>query len=161
MAVEGRCLVADWSSERGEMKFNLKIQIDFYLALFSRLSIEDWRLHLPSFWFWHKRFEWPLPGGTNQNCQRRSNRNRSHRWTRVLEQKSGYFRSNRRFLRLKSALHLFPTVNCDFISPPSWFRINLSFFELKKELSLFVLQKTLKLKSWKKQKWLGNYFLAR
>ena len=62
--------------------FIRKLILIFDLVLCLWLRIEDWKLYLPSLWK-RKRFEWALPGGANQSCQRRNHRSRSHRRTRV------------------------------------------------------------------------------
>ena len=62
--------------------FIRKLILIFDLVFSGWLSIEDWRLHLPSLRL-RRRFEWPLPGGANQSCKRRSHQNRSHQRTRV------------------------------------------------------------------------------
>ena len=77
------------------------------LEFSSWLSIEDWKLHLSSQWK-RKRFEWPLPGGANQNCERRNHRNTGHRRTRIYQLQTSHLRSNGRILRLK---RLFGEIN--------------------------------------------------
>ena len=99
--------------------FTWKFMLIFDLVFLHWLSTEDWKLHLPSLRK-KKRFECPLPGGTNQNSERRTHRNRSHRRTRVWKHLSSYLRSNRRFLRLKSAFFSFSTFKCYFISASYW-----------------------------------------